>query len=150
VKWDEECQVKDMFTTDDEDVEDIEGLVQIPEAQEIPSNNKPAKSVPDTWESPPGTPVKASQVTKTSNTPDRDGTFSQRELRPARKKKMIIRYQDEFDGLVCMMAEVSKDQVECLMACEDEDEKMSTFQGIMTSDHKVEWKKAMDKEIKSI
>jgi hypothetical protein len=92
----------------------------------------------------------ASQVTKTSDTPDRDGTYTQKSLRPARKKKTILRYQDEFDGLVCMMAEVNNNEAECLMACEDEDEKMSTYQEIITSKHKDEWKKAMDEEIKSI
>ena len=48
------------------------------------------------------------------------------------------------------MAEVNNNEAECLMACEDEDEKMSTYQEIITSKHKDEWKKAMDEEIKSI
>jgi hypothetical protein len=149
VKWNEEINMND-----DDYYEDIvDDHSEDSRKQEVPEVDIPAKqpqenTTPEIQSAPPRSPVMiSSQATKWSSTPERDGTYSKR---PVRKKQAIIRYQDEFDGLICMMAEVSKTESECLMACEDEDERKSTFQGILTSKHKDEWKKAMDKEIKSI
>jgi Reverse transcriptase (RNA-dependent DNA polymerase)/gag-polypeptide of LTR copia-type/Integrase core domain/GAG-pre-integrase domain/Zinc knuckle len=154
VKWDEGHPAKDYFLEDDDDDDDDDDDEDIVKERQSTQDMKTPKvseeHAQDVRMSSLRSSIRASQVTKTSNTPDRDGTYSQRELRPARKKKAIIRYQDEFDGLVCMMAQVDKHEAECLMVFEDEDEKMSTYQGIMKSKYKYEWKKAMDKEIKSI
>ena len=86
VKWNEESQVKN-YTMDDNYIEIIEDDEEI--IPDIPDIKKQAEDNADIWKSPPGSPVMASQVTKTSETPDRDGTFSQRPLRPARKKKRL-------------------------------------------------------------
>ena len=78
----------------------------------------------------------AAQVTKPSDTPNRYGE-KEANIRPARKKMAIVRYQDEFDGLMCLAAEVN-------------DEDATTYKQIMKSEDKSKWQEAMDAEMKSI
>ena len=129
VKWDEDAKIDEEFIQDIEDSEDDE------EIQE--SEVKTEAKHEDIWRSPPGSPFRTSQPTKMSETPDRFGQ-TEAYVRPARKKKAIIRYQDEFDGLVCLMAEATPDEAECLAACEDQDERATSFQEIMKSKHREE------------
>jgi hypothetical protein len=141
VKWCEESrsqEVQDVFEIQDEDDEEMDEMGIKTDAPDV-----------DLWTSPPGSPRRSGQPTQTSMTPGRNGE-NEMFVRPYRKKKAIIRYQDEFDGLVCLIAETNPHEAKCLVACDDEDEKASSFQEIMKSKHKNEWKEAMDKEIKSI
>jgi hypothetical protein len=101
-------------------------------------DNEPAQDVAST---PPRTRSQtrymASQVTRPSNTPNRFGEFNETNVRPARKKKAIIRYQDEFDGLMCLLSEVN-------------DEDANSYEEIKKSSNYQEWKIAMDDEMASI
>jgi hypothetical protein len=141
VQWCEDktkIEVDDIFSIQNDDDEcDEENKVKHQEMDRDPRTT------------PPGSPRKMIQVTKKSSTPGRNGE-DESNIRPVRKKKAIIRYQDEFDGLTCLMASTDRHEAECLIACDDNDEKATSFKEIMKSKHKDKWKEAMDKEIKSI
>jgi hypothetical protein len=92
-------------------------------------------------------------TSKPSGTPDRDG-LNQRRVRPARKKRGILRYEDEFNGMRRMDSndadlEDEFDGLHCYSTVLN-DEKQTTYDGIMQSELKVQWKAAMDAEIKSL
>ncbi|GAB9477113.1 hypothetical protein Gpo141_00014172 [Globisporangium polare] len=88
-----------------------------------------------------------------SGTPGRDGE-SQRRVRPARKKRGVTRYEDEFSGM--RRGEFNDDDFEgefdglfCLTTAL-EDEKQTTYGGIMKSEFKSQWKEAMNAEMRSL
>uniref|UniRef100_A0AAV1UD36 Reverse transcriptase Ty1/copia-type domain-containing protein n=1 Tax=Peronospora matthiolae TaxID=2874970 RepID=A0AAV1UD36_9STRA len=92
-------------------------------------------------------------TSKPSGIPDRDG-LNQRRVRPARKKRGILRYEDEFNGMRRMDfneadLEDEFDGLHCYSTALN-DEKQTTYDGIMQSELKVQWKAAMDAEIKSL
>jgi len=99
-------------------------------------------------ESPPISPrvtrsmTQAVVTTKKSFTPGRDGE-DESDIRPSRKKRVAVRYQDEFDGLYCLNAMSDEDVIA-------KDEQASTYNGICESKFKDLWITAMDNEIKSI
>lgn len=88
-----------------------------------------------------------------SGTPDRDGV-NQRRVRPARKKRGVVRYEDEFNGM--RHGEFNLDDYEdeidglhCYSTVLD-DEKQSTYAGIMRSEMRQQWQSAMEAEMQSL
>jgi hypothetical protein len=99
-------------------------------------DNEPAQDVPAT---PPRTRSQTrqmAQVTQQSKTPNRFGEYEP-SVRPARKKKAITRYQDEYDSLICLLSEVN-------------DEDANSYEEIKKSSSYNQWKIAMDAEMASI
>ena len=88
-----------------------------------------------------------------SGTPDRDG-MNQRRVRPARKKRGVVQYEDEFNGM--RRGEFNLDDYEdeidglhCYTTVLD-DERQSTYAGIMRSEMRQQWKSATDAEMQSL
>uniref|UniRef100_A0AAV1TD78 Integrase catalytic domain-containing protein n=1 Tax=Peronospora matthiolae TaxID=2874970 RepID=A0AAV1TD78_9STRA len=80
-------------------------------------------------------------ISKPSDTPDRDG-LNQRRVRPARKRRGILRYEDEFNGMRRMDSneadlEDEFDGLHCYSTALN-NEKKTTYDGIMQSELKVQ------------
>ena len=108
---------------------------QSPHYMEPPATPPRRPRMSTAWRSDE-TGVRDSVPSMQSGTPGRDGE-DERKVRPARKKRAIVRYQDEYDGLMCLMSE-------------HQDEDATSFDQIMKSDDRVEWMDAMENEMKSI
>ncbi|KAG6623354.1 Retrovirus-related Pol polyprotein from transposon TNT 1-94 [Phytophthora cinnamomi] len=92
--------------------------------------------------------------TRGSSTPGRDGE-EEWMVRPARKRRGVVRYQDEYPGT--RRGEFNLDDFEgefdslyCLLTEDDDGERAVSYDEVMRSKYKDEWLRAMESEMKSL
>ncbi|KAG6610908.1 Retrovirus-related Pol polyprotein from transposon TNT 1-94 [Phytophthora cinnamomi] len=92
--------------------------------------------------------------TRGSSTPGRDGE-EEWMVRPARKRRGVVRYQDEYPGT--RRGEFNLDDFEgefdslyCLLTEDDDSERAVSYDEVMRSKYKDEWLRAMESEMKSL
>uniref|UniRef100_H3H7A4 Integrase catalytic domain-containing protein n=1 Tax=Phytophthora ramorum TaxID=164328 RepID=H3H7A4_PHYRM len=120
-------------------------------------------SVDDGFSTPPTRPLHepeehsgptGSVPTRGSSTPGRDGE-EEWMVRPARKRRGVVRYQDEFPGT--RRGEFNLDDYEaefvslyCFLTEDDDGERAVSYDEVMRSKYKDEWLRAMESEMKSL
>uniref|UniRef100_H3H8C8 Integrase catalytic domain-containing protein n=1 Tax=Phytophthora ramorum TaxID=164328 RepID=H3H8C8_PHYRM len=120
-------------------------------------------SVDDGFSTPPTRPLHepeehsgptGSVPTRGSSTPGRDGE-EEWMVRPARKRRGVVRYQYEFPGT--RRGEFNLDDYEaefdslyCFLTEDDDGERAVSYDEVMRSKYKDEWLRAMESEMKSL
>nr|CCA21916.1 PREDICTED: copia proteinlike putative [Albugo laibachii Nc14] len=86
-----------------------------------------------------------------SGTPGRDGK-QESHVRPVRKKQAITRYEQEFPSMRQGEAKIDEDDYDALYCfnANEEGESASSYEQVLKSNYKVEWMRAMRREIKSL